>query len=57
MEEQPSFSAVAKGANIMLNITEDMVHTPYKKIIRNVYTKSFRMICGTKKLLLELDRL
>lgn len=42
VEEQLSLSAVAKAANLMLNITKDMVRTTYKKIIRNVYKRKLQ---------------
>lgn len=42
-EEDPqSFSTVAKAANIVLDITEEMVPTPYKKMIRQVYLKKLK---------------
>lgn len=39
-EDQPSFSEMAKAANIMLDIHEDMVRTSYKKIFREVYKRN-----------------
>lgn len=50
-EDPPSFSAVSKAANIMLSITEEMVPTPYKRIIRKVYKRKLQQSLLSQKII------
>lgn len=48
-EDPPCFSEVAKAANILQDITEDMVRTPYKSFSRKAYKNKLQASLHSQK--------